>query len=84
MFELSDGSDVDDPKIRDEIIGEAYQKAGPFVPTPNVEKFDPWKQCPNCDSYRVYGNGQDARELACPDCGLQYNPENEIEVRPFL
>ena len=37
---------------------------------------DPKMVCPDCEGNEVYGNGIDARELACPDCGLQYSPSD--------
>ena len=41
MFELSDGSDVDDQETREGIIKTAYQTVGPFVPpTPTDEDID--------------------------------------------
>lgn len=34
--------------------------------------------CPQCGSTKPYGNGLNAKELACPDCGLQYDPHNYV------
>ena len=38
-----------------------------------------WTVCPSCGCTGVYGNGVDATELACPNCGLQYNPNDYAE-----
>jgi len=35
-----------------------------------------WPTCPDCGSDEVYGNGPDAKELGCPNCGLQYDPRD--------
>jgi hypothetical protein len=40
MFKLNDGNDIDDRETRDEMISEAYRKAGPFVPKSPSEKIE--------------------------------------------
>ena len=48
----------------------------PQIPTLGRQEADgsPHTVCPRCGSTRVYGNGLNATELACPDCGMQYEP----------
>ena len=50
---------------------------------PQDDPHSPYHTCPQCGSRGVYGNGRDAQELACPVCGLQYNPaEIPYDGRP--
>lgn len=46
----------------------------------NLLGLNPTLTCPNCLEHNVYGNGAEAKELACPDCGLQYNPQDYILI----
>lgn len=55
----------------DEELADAQRRwAGDPPPQPSLQ------HCPECGSDEIYGNGLDARELACPRCGLQFDPRN--------
>jgi hypothetical protein len=42
---LKSGLDIDDPKVRDEIVRAAHRKRGPFIPKEKVVDLEMLKRC---------------------------------------
>lgn len=54
--------DIDNPEVQQQNYNQMMDKLS-----------NPYLHCPNCESLKVYGNGIDAIEYACPNCRMHTN-----------